>query len=147
MREAYAINVFRRNGVFFVSPSVGGALGFENLAGVIRASGPDELLNALEQARAQIEAAWARPKAERFPAGPLYYVAAGAKSWPDFLRGTVEVVLRSTSSATEISVLIPDRGFKRLESTENTPSTTHPADLPLRDVVPIMLGMFAQYPA
>lgn len=146
MREACLIKIFRRNGELFVSPSVGSAVGFQSLPGVIRVDHRDELIPALEAARAQIEEAWARPKDQRFPDGTPFFLAAGASSWEDFVRGTVSVGVRYGTKDTKISVQVPDPNNKRLEATDSTPEKTYPPDLPLADAAAEMLKLLDEVP-
>jgi len=146
MSEAYMITIYRRNGKLFVSPAVGSTLGFENLPGVIAVGGREELVPALEAAHAQVEAAWRRPKAERFPEGPEYFLAAGAASWTDFLRGTVAVSVRYGTKDTKITVLLPDPNRKWLEAADKPPSTTYPVDLPLADAASLALKLLDEIP-
>lgn len=147
MREPYSLDVFRWKGELLVSPAVGSSLGFKNLSGVIAVPSREELLPALEEARARVEAAWARPKAERFPDGPAYYVAAGAASWSEFVRDAISVSISYRRNDTEISVLVPDAGFKRLEATAVWPSRKYPIDLPLADAASAVSKLLDEIPA
>lgn len=146
MTEACLIKIFRRNGRLFVSPSVISAVGFQSLPGVIPVDSRDDLVRALEAARAQIEEAWARPKEQRFPDGTPFFLAAGASSWTDFVRGTVSVGVRYGTKDTKISVQVPDANNKRLEATDKTAERMYPADLPLADAAAEMLKLLDEVP-
>jgi len=146
MREPYSLDVFRWKGQLFVSPAVGSPLGFKNLSGVIAVASREKLLPALEEARARVEAALARPKAERFPDGPSYFVAAGAATWSEFVRDAISVSISYRRNDTEISVLVRDPNHKRLEVTDAWPTTTYPVDLPLGDAARVVSKLLEEIP-
>ncbi|MGE5186597.1 MAG: hypothetical protein ACM31C_31290, partial [Acidobacteriota bacterium] len=117
MTEAYELTIFRRAERFWVSPSVLSDTGFQSLPGIIAVADLRDLARALEEGAAQAEAAQQRPKAERFPPGKDFFIAAGAKSWTDFLRGATAVVVWRTPKRTRVEANGPDADGEMLVPT------------------------------
>lgn len=136
MKEAYELTVYRRRGRFWVSPSVLSDTGFESLPGIIPVEDLRDLERALEEGSAQAEAARQRPTTERFPPGTPFFIAAGGRSWTDFLRGATAVVVWRTPERTRVELHAPDAAGEMLVPAGV--EREYPADMPLRAVAEVV---------